>query len=183
MGSPRRRSGRKPRPAFPQKTCARSPANGEEARLPRARRLGQRPWRRLPQPDRHPVGPRHGVPRRHAGARQARRQHGQSAMGLPARLQFLFPRLCRRRHVRRLGKHLDAGRALPAHAAAPDHRIDLPAHPANLACRRRSPTGRPRAMPGSASRSSTSSPSSPIRRRATRRSRCSTSTAGRCSRP
>ena len=93
---------------------------GQEARLSRARRLGQRPRRRLPQPDRHPVGARDGVPLGHAGARQARLQHGQSAMGLPARLQFLFPRLRRRRHVGRSGKHLDAGRALPAHAAAAD---------------------------------------------------------------
>ena len=37
---------------------------GQEARLSRARRLGQRPRRRLPQPDRHPVGARDGVPRR-----------------------------------------------------------------------------------------------------------------------
>ena len=54
---------------------------GHEARLSRARRLGQRPRRRLPQPDRHPVGARDGVPHRDAGARQARLQHGQSAMG------------------------------------------------------------------------------------------------------
>ena len=40
------------------------PRVGQEARLSRARRLGQRPRRRLPQPDRHPVGARHGVPRR-----------------------------------------------------------------------------------------------------------------------
>ena len=55
---------------------------GQEARLSRARRLGQRPRRRLPQPDRHPMGARDGVPRRHAGPRQARHQHGQPAMGL-----------------------------------------------------------------------------------------------------
>ncbi len=42
---------------------------GPKARLSRARRVGQRPWRRVPQPDRHPVGARHGVPHRHAGAR------------------------------------------------------------------------------------------------------------------
>ena len=54
---------------------------GQEARLSRARRLGQRPRRRLPQPDRHPVGARDGVPLGDAGARQARLQHGQSAMG------------------------------------------------------------------------------------------------------
>ena len=45
---------------------------------------------------------------------------GNLQWGSPARLQFLFPRLCRRRHVGRSGKHLDAGRALPAHAAAAD---------------------------------------------------------------
>ena len=99
------------------------PRVGQEARLSRARRLGQRPRRRLPQPDRHPVGAHHGVPVGDAGLGQARHQHGQSAMGLPARFQFLFPRLRRRRHVRRSGKHLDAGRALPAHAAAPDHEL------------------------------------------------------------
>ena len=93
---------------------------GQEARLSRARRLGQRPRRRLPQPDRHPMGARDGVPHRDAGARQARRQHGQSAVGLPARLPFLFPRLFRRRHVGRSRGHRDAGLALPAHAAAAD---------------------------------------------------------------
>ena len=54
---------------------------GQEARLSRARRLGQRPRRRLPQPDRHSLGAGDGVPRRHAGPRQARHQYGQSAMG------------------------------------------------------------------------------------------------------
>ena len=52
-----------------------------------------------------PMGARHGVPRRHAGARQARHQHGQSAMGHADRLQFLFPGLRRRRHVGRSRKH------------------------------------------------------------------------------
>ena len=115
-----------------QRRARARPRVGQEARLSRARRLGQRPRRRLPQPDRHPMGARHGVPVGDAGARQARHQHGQSAMGLPARLQFLFPGLRRRRHVRRSGKHLDAGRALPAHAAAADHELELPAHPAHL---------------------------------------------------
>ena len=78
---------------------------GTKARLSRARRLGQRPRRRLPQPDRHPVGARDGVPHRHAGAGQARRQHGQPAMGLPGRLSVLLPRLRRRRHVGRPRKH------------------------------------------------------------------------------
>ena len=94
---------------------------GEKARLSRARRLGQRPRRRLPQPDRHPMGARDGVPDRDAGAGQAGRQHGQSAMGLPARLPVLFPGLCRRRDVGRSRKHCDAGRALSAHAAAAEH--------------------------------------------------------------
>src|SRR5438552_813796 len=62
----------------------------------------------------------------------APRQHGQSAMGLSARLQFLFPRLRRRRHVGRPREYGDAGRALPAHAAAPHHELELPAHPAHL---------------------------------------------------
>ncbi len=55
---------------------------GKQARLSGARRLGQRPRRRLPQPDRHPVGAHHGVPRGDAGLGQARHQYGQSAMGL-----------------------------------------------------------------------------------------------------
>ena len=142
---------------------------GQEARLSGARRLGQRPRRRLPQPDRHPMGARDGVPHRHAGARQARRQHGQPAMGLPARLPVLFPRLFRGRHVGRPRRHRDAGLALSAHAAAADHELDLPAHPAAVDAggdRRRQ--GR-RLSAGSASRSSTSSPSSPIRRPAMRR--------------
>ena len=42
---------------------------GPQARLSRARRLGQRPWRRLPQPDRHPMGAGDGVPDRNAGPR------------------------------------------------------------------------------------------------------------------
>ena len=108
------------------------PRVGQEARLSGARRLGQRPRRRLPQPDRHPVGARDGVPRRDAGARQARRQHGQSAVGHAGRLQFLFPRLLRRRHVRRPREHGDAGRALPAHAAAADDELQRPADPAHL---------------------------------------------------
>ena len=142
---------------------------GQEARLSRARRLGQRPWRRLPQPDRHPVGARDGVPLRDAGARQARLQHGQSAMGLPARLPVLFPRLFGRRHVGRPRRHRAAGLALSAHAAAADH-VRRPSS-AFRGCgrRRRSPTARPKAIRGSASRSSTSSPSSPIRRPAMRR--------------
>ena len=70
---------------------------------------------------------------RDAGARQARLQHGQSAMGLPGRLQFLFPRLLRRRHVGRPGEHRDAGRALPAHAATADHELQRPADSAHLA--------------------------------------------------
>src|SRR5262247_1592822 len=76
------------------------------------------------------MGARHGVPDRDARARQAGRQHGQSAMGLPARLPILFPGLRRRRHVGRSRKHRDAGRALSAHAATAEHGDDLPAHPA-----------------------------------------------------
>ncbi len=93
---------------------------GQEARLSGARRLGQWPWRRLPQPDRHPMGARDGVPHRHAGSRQAGRQHGQSAVGLPARLPVLLPRLFGRRHVGRPRGHGDAGLALSAHAATAD---------------------------------------------------------------
>ncbi len=141
---------------------------GQQARLSRARRLGQRPRRRLPQPDRHPVGARDGVPGGDAGARQARRQHGQSAMGLPDRFQFLFPRLRRRRHVGRSGKHRDAGRALSAHAAASDHELQLPAIP-RIWLPEAIADGKAEGYRGSASRSSISSPSSPIRRPAIRR--------------
>src|SRR3981189_2539348 len=73
---------------------------------------------RRPPPRGGRRGARDGVPVGDAGPRQARLQHGQSAMGLPARLQFLFPRLLRRRHVGRPREHLDAGRALSAHARA-----------------------------------------------------------------
>ena len=65
---------------------------GEQAHLSRARRLGQRARRRLPQPDRHPMGAHHGVPHRDAGAGQARRQHGQSAMGLPRSISISISR-------------------------------------------------------------------------------------------
>ena len=159
------------------------PRVGPQARLSRARRLGQRPRRRLPQPDRHPVGARDGVPLGDAGARQARLQHGQSAMGHADRLQFLFPGLFRRRHVGRPREHGDAGRALPAHAAAADHELKFAAHPAHLDAGgdRRRQGGRLSA--GSASRSSTSSRSSPIRRPAIRRCTCSTNTAARSSPP
>ena len=51
----------------------------------------------------------------------------------------------------------------------PTMATDLPAHPAALRRRRRSSTARRKAIPGSASRSSTSSPNSPIRRPAMRR--------------
>ena len=67
------------------------------------------------------------------GARQARLQHGQSAMGHAGRFQFLFPRLFRRRHVGRPGEHRAAGRALPAHAATADHELQRPADSAHLA--------------------------------------------------
>ena len=105
---------------------------GQEARLSRARRLGQRPRRRLPQPDRHPMGARDGVPDGDAGARQARHQHGQSPMGHAGRFPVLLPRLFRGRHVGRPGEHGDAGGALPAHAATADDELQLPADPAHL---------------------------------------------------
>ena len=155
---------------------------GTQARLSRARRLGQRPRRRLPQPDRHPVGARDGVPLGDAGARQARLQHGQSAMGLPARLQFLFPRLLRRRHVGRSREHGDAGRALPAHAAASDHELQRADHPAHL------DAGSDHRRQGgrlSLGRQVDRAPVRQvhaIRRRAIRRCTCSTSTAARSSR-
>ena len=155
---------------------------GQEARLSRARRLGQRPRRRLPQPDRHPVGARDGVPLGDAGARQARLQHGQSAMGLPARLQFLFPRLLRRRHVGRPRKHGDAGRALPAHAAAADHELQRADHPAHLDA-----GGDHRRQGGrlSLGRQVDRAPVRQVRlsgARLSRRCTCSTSTAARSSR-
>ena len=59
---------------------------GQEARLSGARRMGQRPRWRLPQPDRNSLGACDGVPRRHAGTGKARHQHGQPAMGHPDRL-------------------------------------------------------------------------------------------------
>ena len=96
------------------------PRMGGQTHLSRLRRLGQRPRRRLPQPDRHPMGAHHGVPDRDAGPGQARHQHGQSAMGLPGRSQLLFPGLRRRRHVRRYREDGDGGRALSAHATAAD---------------------------------------------------------------
>ncbi len=67
-------------------------------------------------------------------------------MGLPARLQFLFPRLFRRRHVGRPREHRDAGRALPAHAAAADHELQRPDASRASGCRRRSSTARPKAI-------------------------------------
>ena len=159
------------------------PRVGQEARLSRARRLGQRPWRRLPQPDRHPVGARHGVPLRDAGARQARLQHGQSAMGLPGRFQFLFPRLFRRRHVGRPREHRDAGRALSAHAATAEHELQRAADPAHLAAGgdlRRQGRGLP------LGRQVDRAPVRQVRvsgARAIRRCTCSTSTAARSSPP
>ena len=157
---------------------------GEEARLSRARRLGQRPWRRLPQPDRHPVGARDGVPVGDAGARQARLQHGQSAMGLPARFQFLFPGLFRRRHVGRPRKHRDAGRALPAHAAASDHELQRPDASRASAMPEAIIDGKAEGYPlGRQVDRAPVRASSPIRRPAIRRCTCSTSTAARSSPP
>ena len=155
---------------------------GQEARLSRARRLGQRPRRRLPQSDRHSLGARHGVPGRDAGPRQARHQYGQSAMGHADRFQFLFPRLRRRRHVGRSRKYLDAGRALSAHAAIADHEFEQSAHPAHLRAggdSRRQGRGLP------VGRQIDRAPvpaNSLIRRRAIRRCTCSTNTAARSSR-
>ncbi len=56
---------------------------------------------------------------------------GNLQWGCAARLQFLFPRLFRRRHVGRPREHGAAGRALSAHAATADdelQRADDPAH-------------------------------------------------------
>ncbi len=104
---------------------------------------------------------------------------GNLQWGCADRLQFLFPRLRRRRHVGRSRKHLDAGRALSAHAATADHELELRNASRAFACRKRSPTARRKAGRGSASRSSTSSPNSATRRPAMRRCACSTSTAAR----
>ncbi len=82
---------------------------------------------------------------------------GNLQWGYAARLQFLFPRLFRRRHVGRPREHRDAGRALSAHAAAADHELQRRRPSRASGCRRRSPTARPKAIAGSASRSSTSS--------------------------
>ena len=143
---------------------------GGEAHLSRLRRLGQRPRRRLPQPDRHPMGAHDGVPDRDAGPGQARHQHGQSAMGRPGRSQFLLPGLRRRRHVGRHREDGDGGRALSAHAAAADDEHAAAKDSAPLSCPRRSSRAKPTAaIRGTASRSSRSSPSSAIRRPVMRR--------------
>ena len=108
---------------------------------------------------------------------------GNLQWGTPDRLQFLFPRLCRRRHVGRSRKHLDAGRALSAHAAAADHEHARPAHPAHLRARgdhRRQ--GRGLSVGRQVDRAPVRA-SSPIRRPAMRRCTCSTNTAARSSRP
>jgi len=49
-----------------------------------------------------------GVPLGDAGARQARREHGQSAMGLSASISISIPGLRRRRHVGRSREHRHA---------------------------------------------------------------------------
>ena len=65
---------------------------GQEARLSRARRLGQRPRRRLPQPDRHPVGARDGVPlARCRGSASPAVNMGNLQWGTPVDFQFYFP--------------------------------------------------------------------------------------------
>ena len=89
---------------------------------------------------------------------------GNLQWGDAARLPVLFPRLFRGRHVGRSRRHGDADLALPAHAAAADHDVDASSASRGCGRRRRSSTARRKAIPGSASRSSISSPSSPIRR-------------------
>ena len=76
----------------PRKRGARAGARvGQEARLSRARRLGQRPRRRLPQPDRHPVGARDGVPSAMQGLGKPGCNMGNLQWGCPVDFNFYFP--------------------------------------------------------------------------------------------
>ena len=72
---------------------------------------------------------------------------GNLQWGCPVDLQFLFPRLRRRRHVRRYRKHLDAGRALSAHAATADDEHAAPEAFRASSCRKRSSTGKREGYP------------------------------------
>ncbi len=156
---------RHPREGRPR---ARAPL-GHAEDLSRRRRLGQRPRRRVPFRDRHPVGAGGRVPARDAGHGQARRQLRPPAVGHAGRPALLLPRLRGRRPLGRHREHRHADQPLPADAAA--------AHVQPFGATRAAPAdpgGDPRgqeqkAIRGTARRSRGSSRSSRIRRRATRR--------------
>ena len=110
----------------PAGTCARSRASGgQRGRIspPAASSASAAPAAR----HRHRLGARHGLPHGHAGAGQARRQHGLPAAGHAARHPLLLPRLRRGRHVGRPDRHRAEHQHVPAHAAARDgqHRLQV----------------------------------------------------------
>ena len=154
-------------------------ALGDEEDLSRRRRLGQRPRRRLPLGDRHPVGAHAGVPDGHAGHGPARRQLRPAAVGHADRPHVLLSRLRGRRHVRRHREHRPAASATTS--ACRSCRRSTRRRRRFRGCRSRRPSSRarPRATPGTARPSRGSSRSSATRRPGTRWSRCSTSTAAR----
>ena len=96
---------RHPRPPDPRPGARVGHQEGH-ARRRRPRRLG----RRLPLGHRQRVGAHHGGARRHAGLRQAGRQHLGHVPGRAVGLLVRVPRLRRGRHVRRPG---EVGRRLP----------------------------------------------------------------------
>ena len=155
---------------------------GAQEDLSRRGRLGQRPRRRMPERDRHSVGAHDGVPHRDAGARQARRQHGQPPVGHAARLQLLFPGLRRRRHVGRLQPHRDGRDALPAYAAVAVDQHEHADHPADAAARSDHGRARRKGISGTARASRRSSRRLPTRSPGSRPCTCSGSTAARWSR-
>ena len=146
------------------------PRMGQEARLSRARRLGQRPRRRLPQPDRHPVGARDGVPRRRCRGWASPASTWATCNGArPLDFNFYFPGYAdggMSGDLENTSMPVELYQRMPQ---LPTHEHAVPAHPAHLRAggdHRRQ--GR-RLSAGSANRSSTSSRSSAIRRPAIRR--------------
>ncbi len=74
----------------------------------------------------------HGLPDRDAGPGQARRQHGQPAMGQRRSTSISISPATPTAACRATSRTPRCRSALPAHAAAADHEFQLPAHPAHL---------------------------------------------------
>ncbi len=179
------RNGRRRRPAFRPRTCARSRANGARKRV----YLAPGGW-----------GNGHGgACRNQTGIQWARVMVCLSAMqglgkpgcnmgnlqwGCPLDFNFYFPGYAdggMSGDLENTAMPVELYQRMPQ---LPTMNSNVPAHPAHLRCRRRSPNGKAEGYPlGRQVDRAPVRASSPIRRPAIRRCTCSTNTAARSSRP